>query len=544
MRVRKNRDVTFNNCAEFGATEVFVDCIGPLIDISKIKEFRDIEDVRYLKEEEIAQEMTLLNGKTYRPDEILRITKEALMHPKLAVRLVDLEMLKQICRAKKFCSIKIVSTVPDEDLFNLAKHTLIEYSRQILQYDLDLKENELGDGLADCDFEHISVASAEAPGILLCQISESNTYKIAIDDNSLAFNATGITEKPVPAFQEWIGGIRDSDHAKRLKTVLDKRQHIYDATVSVDRICGNNTIELPKYTIMDDYFVYSDDLRGKLNKRIDTINHVIDDGRAKETPICVFLAGAPGTGKSYFVKCFAKFMKCGKQYPMSSLSGVSSQNFYDAIEHHVEQVYNTKKGDNQIASVAFLDEIDTKGDNYNFVFRFLMDAMTGSRTDDKGISMKNFKSGSVENLVWFFAGSAGVTRQEFMSQLKKDERKVIDFFDRIHFDIQLPSVTEPGQAILTMLSSIKSYWKQDQLPKKISKKVLLAFACTKWSSTRSIMTICRVAAAHPNAQNADEIKLEIFEGIDTSEEFLKQYNFIKEHVIDTSTVSIVWKKGE
>lgn len=541
MRVRKDRNVTFSNCAEFGATEVFVDCIGPLIDISKIKEFRGIEDVRYLKEEEIAQEMTLLTGKSYRPDEILRITSEALQHSKLAVKLVDLNMLMQICRAKKFCSIKIVSTVPDKGLFDLAKKTLIEYSRQILQYDLSSEESKLYEELVERDFEHIPSASAGTSGILLCQISESNTYKIAVDDNSIAINAAGNTEKSIPAFQEWIGGIRDNDYAERLRTVLDKRQHIHNATVAVDRICGNNAIELQKYTIMDDYFVYSEDLRDKLNKRIDTIRNVIDDGRAKAKPICVFLAGAPGTGKSYFVECFAKFMNCDKQYPMSSLSGVSTHNFFDAIEHHVEQVYNTKKGDNQIANIAFLDEIDTKEGDY-YAFRFLMDAMTGSRTDDRGISMKNFKSGSVENLVWFFAGSAGTTRQEFMSQLEAHERKVIDFFDRIHFDIQLPSVNEPGQAVLTMLSSIRSYWKKNQLPKKISKKVLLAFACTKWSSTRSIMTICRVAAAHPNAQNTDEIKLEIFEGIDTSEEFLKQYNFIKEHVTDTSTVSIVWKE--
>lgn len=542
MRVRKNRDVTFNNCTEFGVTEVFVDCIGPLIDVSKIKEFRDVEDVRYLKEEEIAHEMTILKQKSYRSDEILRITREALSHSKLAVRLVDVKMLMQICRAKKFCSVKIVSTVPDNDLFDLAKHTLIEYSRQILQFDLSSKESELYKELVDSDFVHISATSTEAPGILLCQTGESNTYKIAIDDNSLAFNATRITDKPIPSFQEWIGGIRDSDHAERLKTVLDKRHHIYNATCAVDHICSNNKIELPQYTIMDDYFVYSNDLRDKLNKRIEAIRHVLDDGRAKAKPICVFLAGAPGTGKSYFVECFAKFVECDKQYPVSSLSGVPRQNFYDAIEHHVEQVYNTKKGEKQIASVAFLDEIDTKGDY--FAFRFLMDAMTGSRTNDKGISMKNFKSGTVENLVWFFAGSAGATRQEFMSQLKDDERKVIDFFDRIHFDIQLPSVNEPGQAVLTMLSSIKSYWKQDQLPKRISKKVLLAFACTKWTSTRSILTICRIAAAHPNAQNSDEIRLEFFEGIDTSEEFLKQYNFIKEHVNDTSTVSIIWKEGE
>ena len=221
---------------------------------------------------------------------------------------------------------------------------------------------------------------------------------------------------------------------------------------------------------------------------------------------------------------------------MTSLSGVDSSRFYDAIEYHVEQVYNTKRGGKQTANVAFLDEIDTKC-NY-FAFRFLMDAMTGSRTNENGVTMKDFKSGTVEDLVWFFAGSAGATRQEFMNQLKMDERKVIDFFDRIHFDIQLPEVSEPGQAILTLMSGIKQYWEKNELPTKISIAVLLAFACTRWSSTRSIMTICRVAAAHQDA--GSEINLDLFEGIDTSEEFHKQCIYIKNHVHDKRTITIEW----
>ncbi len=553
MRLKFDDDKRiFYDCHEFGETKVIADCIGPLIDISQITKFQDVEYVRYLTEDEIAEKLnakTRGNGVLWTAEEVRKETKKALSHSKLAVRLVDEKMVMQLCKAKGFCKIKIVSTVPDKTVFNLAKKVLINYTNQMVKYNPSTNKSNGYKALEEDDFEHIESVDLDLPGILLYYqkkaitgMQEDNSYKIAIDDDALAFSTVADIHENIPLFQEWIGGIRENEPEKRLEAVLSKRQHIYSGTDAIEQMCKNNKIKLSEYTIMDSYYVYSPELRRQLEERIEAIKHIIEIGKAKTTPICVFLAGTPGTGKSYFVKCFAESIEYDGQYPVTSLSGVSTTNFDDAIEYHVEQVYNAKIKDNveNKASIAFLDEIDTEC-GY-FAFRFLMDAMTGSRTNDKGVTMENFKSGTVENLIWFFAGSAGATRQEFMNQLKSNERKVIDFFDRIHFDMQLPAVEESGQAILTLMSAIKTFWQKNQLPTKISIKVLLAFACTKWTSTRSIMTICRVAAAHPKSHD-DEITLELFKGIDTSQEFHKQCIYINDHVEDNRVITIEWEKG-
>lgn len=551
MRIKDLNDVSkFENYKNFGDTEVVIDCIGPLIDISKIELFREIEDVRYLSEREISEKMPpKAGGIKWSNNEIRDITKNALNHPKLAVRHVDTEMVRQLCKAKEFCSIKIVSTVGDPQLFELAKQVLINYSIQMTKFSKNIGEGFKA--LEESDFEHIVSEESQLPGILLyyrnrnaSEEQESCSYRVAIDDDTLVFGTLSDTDMDIPSFQEWIGGIQEKEPLRRLDEVLHKRNHIHNGTEAISKMCEGGVIKLNKYTIMNSYYVYDDNLREQLNKRISAIKHIIEIGKAKTKPICVFLAGTPGTGKSYFVKCFADSMNCDKHYPVTSLSGVSSDNFYSAIEHHVEQVYNAKFNDNYDAAIAFLDEIDTAC-GY-FAFRFLMDAMTGSRTNDIGVTMESFKSGTVENLIWFFAGSAGSTRQEFMNQIKTDERKVIDFFDRIHFDMQLPDVEAPGQAILTLMSAIKTYWEKDRLPKQISIKVLLAFACTQWTSTRSIMTICRVAAAaaHEDVDSGadnDVITLNLFEGIDTSEEFHKQCVYIGAHVTDEQLVTIEWE---
>lgn len=534
-------NIIFNNYTDFGATEIVADCIGPLIDISKINQFKNIEYVRYLTEDEIVEKLKQENSDITTTTQVRDIVKEALNHSKLAVNLVDIEMVKQLCRAKIFFSVKIISTVDDSELFDEIKNLLIRFTHQIITFDPDMKEG--GMPFDDTDFIHIN--NNNFPGILQYYEDNANqfdefVYRIAIDDDALAFSTIGNISHKIPNFQEWIGGIREDNNVQRLKEVLEKRQHIYNAIQSIKRMCDNKTIDLNRYTIMKNYYVYASELREQLEQRIDSIKIMLNEGASKNKPICVFLAGTPGTGKTFFVDCFAKEMNANIDYPVTSLSGVSVNNFYDAIEYHVEQVYNTRI-DEKKTSIAFLDEIDTKSDY--FAFRFLMDAMTGVRTNDKGIRMKEFKSGTVENLVWFFAGSAGATRQEFMNSLRKDERKVMDFFDRIHFDLQLPSVSDPGQAILTLLSAIESFWPKDILPKKISIKVLLAFACTKWSSTRSIMTICRVAAAKYKS-HYEQIELDLFDGIDTSEDFHKQYSFIREHVKDNTIVNINWPKGE
>lgn len=251
--------------------------------------------------------------------------------------------------------------------------------------------------------------------------------------------------------------------------------------------------------------------------------------------------GKPGSGKSFFVEQFTKFIGAAHNFPSTSLSGVSAEEFCEAIELHVEQVYNTKHLDNENLSVAFLDEVDTKGGGH-YAFRFLMDAMTGIRTDRHGVAMNTFKSGSLENLVWFFAGSGGVTRKEFVKNFRKEERKVTDFFDRIHFDLDLPSLDDPGQAILTLLNSIKTCWQQGaegRYPLSISGSVLLLFGCIKWRSARQIMTVCRIAST--NTESTETVTLGAFATIYAPNEFHELFNIIKDKFEDIDQqITIKW----
>jgi|GEM_PF-4102266 len=252
------------------------------------------------------------------------------------------------------------------------------------------------------------------------------------------------------------------------------------------------------------------------------------------TPICVFLGGAPGTGKSYFVKKFIAWLKDTaekhnneidkklKNYKKellakknktsneleiirceqkirelklkkinngdydsiyTSLSGIPEDNLYDAIQQHISNVYaDTAKHNNDIA-VAFLDEIDTKCQHY--AFRLLMDAMTGDRTNEKGNHVRH-RDTIPKTVIWFFAGSGGITRNDFIENFD-DAPKIKDFFDRIHFDIRLPFSDNPGQAILVMLN--KLIQPDNNKTVYVSEEVLKLFGTVKWKSTRLISTI-------------------------------------------------------
>jgi hypothetical protein len=78
---------------------------------------------------------------------------------------------------------------------------------------------------------------------------------------------------------------------------------------------------------------------------------------------------------------------------------------------------------------------------------------------------------------------------------------VRDFFDRIHFFIELPGARAVGQAIAQVLSSIAEFsHRKDAGIVSIERNLLLAIAATDWPSVRAIKTMCRIAlaTAHPD----------------------------------------------
>jgi hypothetical protein len=167
--------------------------------------------------------------------------------------------------------------------------------------------------------------------------------------------------------------------------------------------------------------------------------------------------------------------------------------------------------------------VDTDGGGKTYAFRFLMDAMTGNVMDNKGNLVKNTEA---RKLVWLFAGSAKINREEFVKEFYEHERKVADFFGRIHFYILLPSVQSSGQAILTFLSALDRPEGKDRIT--VTQSVLYLFGRTVWKSARQIKTICRIASARRRFDWDDVIDLNCFDGIDVLTEFVTTHKVVKE----------------
>ena len=477
-------------------TEIIIDLIGPIIDISKIADFRNITpNIRYFHEDEIASILYQLRpgGRAWRSKDIIELTKEALKGKSKAM-LVDKEVLKLLCKAKSFSKISIISSAPDADLFKSARHLLTTYSKHLCkEWENESQQNIQYRALEDSDFHRIKVEGA--PKNLMDFINEKckkGTYRIVFDDNEdidiLANNSDLV--------QKWISGANDDKYLDKLKEEINRRWRINELESKFPELIENKILNLSDsdYRLANNFnfYVFDPVIKERLVKNIKAIQTIITERQSKDKPICVFLAGSPGTGKTFFVKKFAEFVEAGN-FPLASLSGVHEIKFYDAVRKHIDTVYRESNNENK-THIAFLDEVDTKAGIVPF--RFLMDAMTGDLTNEDGV----LENRQAKNLIWMFAGSAGSNREEFIAKFQEEGNKVRDFFDRVHFDLILPSVDNPGQAILTFLSSlIRPPHNGGYLNKiTVSKSVLNLFGRTVWKSAREIKTICRVACAKPD----------------------------------------------
>jgi hypothetical protein len=499
-------------------TEIIVDLIGPIIDISKIPAFNDIPDVRYLHESEIVDILNRRNSGNWNDDAVFKRIINTL-NAKSCISILNKEILILLVKAKRFASIKIVSRVSDNALFNAARARVVDYSKKMCDQ-LNKKNEEIGTehenfvSLSRNDFIRIDPKIKLAEW-LSKECSAKNAYRIMFDDEVDVKISTAL-------IQEWVSGISDKNYIPKLKEAIDRRERIDTVGKDLSMLVPNHRkqILLKNYAIDKNFkfYVFENEIRNKLCKNIDSIETIIKkESDNHDKPICVFLAGSPGTGKSYFVEQLAVYLKAGGEYPTASLSGVPENDFANAVKNHIDTVYDRLTNQSENIHIAFLDEIDTKGNE--LAFRLLMDAMTGDATDNRGIR----KTEHTKKLVWLFAGSAGLNRDEFIEYFREKDRKVIDFFDRIHFDIILPSVQKPGQAILTFLSSLDRPRKTKRI--KVSRSVLYLFGRTTWKSARQIKTICRIACAK-DGFNWNDINLGCFNGIDISIEFANSYEIL------------------
>jgi hypothetical protein len=436
----------------------------------------------------------------------------------------------------------VVSSVPQEEIFFAARAALLKYIGSFL-------------GSGAIGEESFSRYPKEQDGdfsgvVRFLKDNSSDKFTIVVDDGP-PFSLTDAPDlEPGKHYDVWLPGDTAPDRLpERLRRHLDARCTIDDARAVIESQCDGK-IALNNYSAIPEFLVYRKQARTDLRKQVDTIKSLVQKEQGKGRPICVFLSGAPGSGKSYFVEKCARVLGANDDYPITSLSGVSDERFDSAVDQHVELVFNREVSE-QVA-VAFLDEIDTIPKTHHAAFRLLMDAMTGNRTTELGLSMKGSKSGKVAGLVWFFAGSAGRNREEFTRRLRKIDRKVTDFFDRIHFHIDLPGADHAGQAIVQALASIKKY---DQARnrnssttrlgiKLIEKNALLLLGATPWSSVRQLDTICRLAIGRL-AEGEAVLNMAHFEGVGTIESFHTTWEAVTEaKVFGDQYVEVDWGRPE
>lgn len=513
----------------FGNTRLVVDLFGPLINISEVDAFMGT-DPRYRTEDEIARHPRIRpkpGGATWSAADVSNETREYLEDPRRSLRLIDTQMCRILCNADSSTEIAIVSAAPDESVFLAAQRAILKYTNSFLH----------SSSLDEDNFFWMPAPSATEPKGIARFLHEHPTakYTVVVDDSPpFSFSALAdLTESE--HYDEWFSGQLDKDSLqKTLRTALQARARVHDAFIQSIR----DELSMPHYHAIDGFVVYDDKLRGDIKQKVKNIERVLQH-ETTGTPICVFLGGPPGSGKSYFVKLCALRFGASEDFASTSLSSIPARRFVRAIERHIEIVYNRADTKPQ-PSVAFLDEIDTVINKRESAFRFLMDAMTGSRTDDLGVTMRNAKSGNVQGLVWFFAGSAGRTRREYVQKFSKVDRKVRDFFDRVHFSVELPGVDVAGQAILQALNSIRLYDKKKNI-EMVHKNVLLLFGATPWTSSRQLNTVCRLALADPS-RSGTRLELAEFYQLGTLKEFHDTYaQLIKDKPFkDHEYANIAW----
>lgn len=503
-------------------TEIIIDLIGPIIDVSNIADYRDIPGVRYLSEDDIAGILTYRHpgGQGWKGDAILKRIKEVL-NSKSRVRLIDKYIIELLCKAKPFSIIHIISSVPDIEIFEAARTLIVNYSRYLCNELMKDQTQVTYEPIAEEDFAQLKVQNQpQNLKEFLEQKCDIKSHLIVFDDDIDIDVLTGNDM----LVKEWIRGSSDENYQMTFENVINRRNRISKIDSDVSKLVGDGILELNKY-ILDEgfrFYVFDSDIRKKIQITVEAIKTIVEREKSHDRPVCVFLAGAPGTGKSYFVEQFFAYLEADDYYPTASLSGIPESEFPSAVKEHINSVYDKRSNRDNKTHVAFLDEVDTKGGV--LAFRLLMDAMTGDAIDSKGIR----RDDKTKKLIWLFAGSAGLNREDFIASFYKDDKKVVDFFDRIHFDIALPTVEQPGQAILAFLSSLPIPKDERGVMRseiKVTKAVLNLFGLTVWKGARQIKTICRVACSR--GIDWDNIQLENFDGIGVSMDFISSLQSVR-----------------
>ena len=527
-------------------SELIIDLLGPIIDMTKIPVLKEVPGGRYRDKDEMATILTKMGMAGFRRESVNSLIGEFL-NPAFHVSIIDMDVLERLVEAKRYAIIKIISSVKDTTLLRDIIDKVIEKSEVLCKHlkrrrkerdtryvqkgedgqkgtneEEDFKVLEWSDFVRIGSDEQIEgVGWASSMNDLIKEDKE--IYRIVFSEEKDDLEDGG-------RVREWISGVSDKDCMEKLKEKIEKMKQIARIDHDLKKLLpeGKEEITIGDYSVSKNFkfYVFEERARKGLESRITEIERILNaekKDKRGDKPICVFLAGAPGAGKSYFVKLLTKSLRSDGECLSTSLSGVPGKMFAYAVKRHIVAVYEKCKKEKENNIVAFLDEVDTDGGGKIYAYRFLMDAMTGNVMDDTGNLVKNAEA---RKLVWLFAGSAKISREEFVKEFYDHERKVADFFDRIHFYILLPSVQRSGQAILTFLSALDRPEGKDRIT--VTQSVLYLFGRTVWKSARQIKTVCRIASARNRFDWDGAIDLKCFGGIDVLTEFVTTHKVVKD----------------
>ena len=545
-------------------TEIIVNVFGPIIDLSKIPEFSSIDLINHMRHEKLKETFDILYPKNsctlekpdpWRESDYRNIIWNSLRDDRLKTQLINRDVLKLICDAQEFALVKIMVKYPADNIeveYELLKKLIIDCSERLVEYDQIKK----GCFLTESNFFNAGKVISEGKKDYFKEICPkpgdnyhivekngreekvvgNNPYRIVLDFN-VDFNVPKTNENGNSNWHWWISGkINNECPATKLKDLIAIRKLGFETTKFIQKIeKENNEIKINDYStklFSDEYYVANPELKDDLDAQTYFLEETSKSLLFPQKPTCVFLAGDPGTGKSYFIDLLAKKLKIS-YFPSISLSEVKDDNFQNAIQKHIDEVYNAHKPSPLKHKLAFVDEIDTNAKG--LAFRLFLEAMTGKYRNSDGEALDY----ETNHLIWVFAGSTNTKKTDFIQMFEKEEKKVRDFFDRIHFYLELPSVRNSAdQAILHFLSMVKKYQKEHKKRKgenadriKISKSVLALLGLTPWKSARQIDTI--IKAASVSMKDFDTIKLRHFINITHVDEFCKTFSRITSGVSNT-----------
>lgn len=439
---------------------IMVDLFGPIVDIATLEPFRSVERARYLSASELADELDRRRRKVqlwgrWTERKVLDRVRQALRRWERRKGLIDLEVLKLLLEAEQYgAEIVVVSTVPDAELFDLARNVI-----------RDAVETSFPGGTGnEFSFGHACprTAGQDWNDILRSLSQAEERYTYVLHDHSAL--DVGVDEQ---LFDEWVPRSSKPDG---LLSIIHSALERAEQRAPLPWLTDQSDLVLSNFRALGQFLIFDERLRRRLRQQIDNIRRLVE-----RRVVPVLLSGGPGSGKSFFVEQYGDEYHAGCECAKINLA--PANDVRASIQAHIDDIVAKR------ATVAFIDEVDTFVGN-GFAFRFLMAAIEGELLDSSGRPHD-----TLHPFTWFMAGSAGRNRDDMAAALGEQDKKVRDFLSRLDEIIELPGIRSPFEAMLQAASRLK---REMRNLREIEKRVLLFFAIGRWKDAREVARVAEL----------------------------------------------------